>query len=142
MASERLAKIKRSICRLDWQEFQEVEDWLRKRKSKMWHAERLRIKKEHEESIKVLPEGTKVVCTDSNPLFCGKIGKVVRHLKKNSCRTAVDFGKEMGVYHVPRYHLSTDISEDRINLMKKGQQVCRNLSGVLSKVLSNMEAKK
>jgi len=131
----RLMKIKGSICRLDWQEFNELEKWLRKRREKMWKAERLKRKKEHEESIRALSKGTLVTFTDSRYELCGKVGKIVRHIERNSIRTVVDFGKELGIWHAPRSQLSANISESRINQLK----MSKNLSGILNKALSKMQ---
>ena len=132
--NDKLTKIRSSICRLDYQELGTLESWLRKRIQKMWPVERVKRKRAHEESIKALPKGTIVVFTDSRHKFCGKVGKIVRHLGRNSNRTAVDF-QEIGIWHIPRVQLSANVSEDRI----KGLKVCKNLSGVLNKVFSKMQ---
>lgn len=137
MKNEKLAKIKRSICRLDWQEFNELEKWLRKRREIMWKTERLKRKREHEESIKALPKGALVTPTDSRYEICGKVGRVVRHLERNSTRTVVDFGKEGGIWRIPRSQLSANVSENRINQLK----MSKNLSGILNKALSKIEVK-
>lgn len=135
MAEKKLIKIKKSVCRLDWQEFNELEKWLRKRREKMWKAERLKRKKEHEESIKALSVGAMVTATDSRCELCGKVGKVVRHLERNSNRTVVDFGKEIGIWRIPRIQLTANISENNINQLK----MCKNLSGIVNKALSKIE---
>ena len=137
MKNEKLIKIKRSVCRLDWQEFNELEKWLRKRREIMWKTERLKRKREHEESIKALPKGALVTPTDSRYEICGKVGKVIRHLEKNSNRTVVDFGEEIGIWRIPRSQLSADVSKNNINQLK----MCRNLSGVMNKALSKIEVK-
>jgi len=130
MSNERLTKIKRLISRLEWEEFTELEKYMRKSQEKKWQKERLKRKLEHEESIKKLSSGTEVTCTDSRDELCGRIGKIVRHLERNSNRTVVDFGK-LGIWRIPRSRLSANVGENRINQLK----MCKNLSGVLNKAL-------
>jgi len=133
MANEKLTKVKRLICRLDWQEFNELEKWLRKRRDKMWVAERLKRRREHEDSIKLLPAGTLVVHTHSGYDLCGKVGKIVRHLERNSTRTVVDFDED-GLWRIPRSNLSANISEERLRDLK----MCKNLSGIVNKALGSL----
>ena len=135
MSDKELLKAKSAIYQLDYRELGILESWLRKRIQKMWPIERAKRKKEHDGSIKALPKGTMVVFTDSRHEFCGKVGEIVRHLGRNSNRTAVDFGKEIGVWHVPRVNLSSDINAGRIS----GLKTCRYVGRTLNKVLSNLK---
>ncbi len=130
---DRMTKVNRIVSRFDWDEFNKFEKWMRKKRDKMWEAERLKRKIEHEETIRALPAGTIVACTDSRSNLCGLKGRIIRHLGRGSSRTVVDF-EEMGIWHVPRRLLITRIDKEKLNQLK----MSRNLSGILNKALSKI----
>jgi len=144
MDSNRLKKAKAAAYMLDWEQFLELEKYMRKRRETLWKAHRAKKIKEKEDEITSLPAGTKVVFTDTRYALGGKIATIVRHLGKGSRRTVVDFGEKIGghqCWRALRKDLSTDVSDENIKRLNQNKRLGTLMTNVLNKVIAKESQK-
>jgi len=128
-----LTKIKIQLAKLDSSELKEFRGWLNKKIGQKQREEHQKAIEEHDRRIKSLSAETEVMYTNSTFKLAGYIGKVVRHMRKN---TVVDFN-ELGIWRIPRVHLTTDINKEKADNLKMSYRTSQKLTSVFRKMTAD-----
>jgi len=134
--AEKLTKIKRLISRLDYKEVCEIRRHVDKRSKIEWRKDSVAAQANYDAEIKALPIGAKVLYFDARFDLAGCVGTIVRHLGSGSPRSAVNFGEDVGTWHVSRKRIEVYTTPERQKMVMQNAK----LSGVLSRALNKMMA--